>query len=290
MPTTAELTENSRQGFAPENPDRIGFDAELSRNLRWGCDHAYDETVVGLAVYVRNDPVNGVDPNGRETIYINGGSVTVTANLPGVDPIAAAFGLGIAGAFGGGSGFDQMQIELTDLGIDPFGGGGGRFIRVKNPSKGGANQDRIRAVLNWIKTNVDKDCANWLGGIGGAIDSILGDPADERTVLIGHGEFDDSAIGAFTGNAPSQTDIPDGYAMTVNDTGLFFKSISGMTAGGYNGGTSQAQVFIMLHELGHWLNAGGYQSDFDNQDAGKSNDNLVKQKCGKTLNGAKNIP
>jgi len=65
MVTAAELSENSRQGFDFQNAARIGLASELRRNPRWRCGHIYDETAVGIAVYVRNDPVNLVDPDGR---------------------------------------------------------------------------------------------------------------------------------------------------------------------------------------------------------------------------------
>jgi hypothetical protein len=65
MAMTAALTENSRQGINFQIPPCIGPGAALSPNLRPGCGHAYDETAVGLVVYVRNDPVNYVDPDGK---------------------------------------------------------------------------------------------------------------------------------------------------------------------------------------------------------------------------------
>ena len=65
MATTTALTENSRQGINSKIPPCIGLEARLSRNLRPGCGHGYDETPVGLVVYVRNDPVNYIDPDGR---------------------------------------------------------------------------------------------------------------------------------------------------------------------------------------------------------------------------------
>jgi hypothetical protein len=68
MSMAEQLSENSRQGFAAENPPCIGGETDLSQNLRWGCGHVYDETPVGLAVYVRNDPVNEIDPNGQRWI------------------------------------------------------------------------------------------------------------------------------------------------------------------------------------------------------------------------------
>ena len=72
MVTTEALTGNSRQGIKPKTPPCIGFDGWLSRNLRPGCGHAYDETPVDLVVYVRNDPVNLVDPEGRDWEMVNG--------------------------------------------------------------------------------------------------------------------------------------------------------------------------------------------------------------------------
>jgi len=61
----AELSENSHQGFAVQKQACIRAGTDLSRNLRWGCGHIYDETPVDIAVYVRNDPVNLVDPDGQ---------------------------------------------------------------------------------------------------------------------------------------------------------------------------------------------------------------------------------
>lgn len=65
MATTAALIENSRQGINFQIAPCIVPGAPLSPNPRWGCGHRYDETPVGLVVYVRNDPVNLVDPDGR---------------------------------------------------------------------------------------------------------------------------------------------------------------------------------------------------------------------------------
>jgi len=65
MVTTGALTENSRQGINSQIPPCIGLGSRLSPNPRPGCGHAYDETPVGLVVYVRNDPVNFIDPDGR---------------------------------------------------------------------------------------------------------------------------------------------------------------------------------------------------------------------------------
>jgi hypothetical protein len=75
MATTAALSENSRQGINSKIPPCIRPEAWLCPNLRPGCGHAYDETPVGLIVYVRNDPVNYIDPDGMQPVP---GSNTVT--------------------------------------------------------------------------------------------------------------------------------------------------------------------------------------------------------------------
>ncbi len=75
MATTAALTENSRQGINSQISHCIGPAAWLSPNPRPGCGHAYDETPVDLVVYVRNDPVNLIDPDGLSAVTIPKGVV-----------------------------------------------------------------------------------------------------------------------------------------------------------------------------------------------------------------------
>jgi hypothetical protein len=59
---------------------------------------------------------------------------------------------------------------------------------------------------------------------------------------------------------------------------------------GYDDGTSQAQVAILLHELAHLLGSANFQADFGNPGAGAANDRLVRQNCNGTSNAARNIP
>jgi hypothetical protein len=156
--------------------------------------------------------------------------------------------------------------------------------------------------MSWINQNIDDECAKWLSGVRNAITGLLGDPSNPDTVTIGHGDFDTRAVSAFAGNNPNETDLPPGYGMTINNLGAFFVGSytqSGTTyqlsANGYGGGTSQAQVAILLHELAHFLSsaglgAAGFQPDFNNPGAGTANDRLVRQSCQRTLNAATNIP
>jgi hypothetical protein len=68
-----QLSENSRQGFAAEKPFGIRLESDLSRHRYWECGYVYDETPVDLAVYVRNDLVNNIDPAGMD--WINASSI-----------------------------------------------------------------------------------------------------------------------------------------------------------------------------------------------------------------------
>jgi len=205
-------------------------------------------------------------------------------------------------------GDDEVLEDCSEVGAsgggagDNRGGGGGDpakgFIKVANPSTTGPQEAQIFKDLDWLKQNADSKCTQWLSGLGDAISGLEGDKSDPSTAVIGHGTFDNITVAAFTGNNPNQTDLPPGYAITVNDAGAFFNgtitSASGqqqsLTVAGYAGGSSQAQMMILLHEFGHLLGAAGFQSDFNNSGAGAANDKLVKQNCQGTLNAAQNIP
>jgi hypothetical protein len=58
----------------------------------------------------------------------------------------------------------------------------------------------------------------------------------------------------------------------------------------YTGGTLKGQAAILLHELGHLMSAAGgaagFQYDAGKRKAGRSNDNLVDQNCGKLIGGS----
>ncbi len=56
---------------------------------------------------------------------------------------------------------------------------------------------------------------------------------------------------------------------------------------GIPGGTSKAQVFVILHELAHAVSAKGFEDDFRNSDAGKRNDDRINDHCRKTLGEVK---
>jgi hypothetical protein len=244
--------------------------------------------------YVRNNPVVLIDPDGRDPITpnpdilqpLNGElvlfSVTVWAPMElygTINNIPQAPWQAYMGGRNTIRVWDDEHPRITQ--INPG------YITVHNPSKTGPQENRISQVMSWISANIDKGCTQWLSGVSDAIDSLLGNPSDEATVLIGHGQFN-PLIAAFTGNNSKQTNLPAGYAITVNNAGAFFNSQ--YKVGGLAGGSGRAQVHILLHELAHFLNAAGFQDDFNNSRAGISNDRLVKKHCGKMVRDAKNIP
>jgi hypothetical protein len=132
-----------------------------------------------------------------------------------------------------------------------------------------------------------------VSGLGNKLTSLLGDPTNEDSVLIGHGTFSANRIvNAVVGSDFNyvNSNMPPGLIMGINDAGAFFKSIPGSNVGGYTGGIFQAQVFIILHEMAHYLSATGMVSDFGNSTAVAANDALVNQHCKGTLNAAGKTP
>ena len=72
--------------------------------------------------------------------------------------------------------------------------------------------------------------------------------------------------------AATARDLPRLFII-VNGEGLFF----------YGGGLSD-QLYILLHELAHVVEAPGFRkSEQDSAEAQRQNDALLRQKCGKTL-------
>jgi hypothetical protein len=236
-------------------------------------------------MYVRNDPVNRIDPDGRQDItlwhdeqafwnYMFYYGLAYISDIFIDQPIRVSS----AGFVFGGA---------TDSYTNSGGGGGGSnatFVHVWGVSQLGEEQDKILRVLDYIKNNINDDCKNSLVGVIGYIDQIV------KGNAIAHAQFDTS-IDAFIGGDASTTDLPSGIAIAINDLGLFFNASLLKTEGGYEGGTPQAQVLILLHELGHLTNAFG-ANDHDAGDQSKvdANNGYIKQKCGALLNATTIIP
>jgi hypothetical protein len=175
-------------------------------------------------------------------------------------------------------------------------------ILVANPSQSVPNQQTITNVLNDILQGLNSGtypgCSRWLTGaapfsVSNFISTIIGANS------YGHGTFNDNGTAAFAGQKNQDgtlVGVPVSWAFTVNDAGAFFNAKWGdltFTVGrkAYQGGTLRAQAAILTHELGHLMNesagATGFQHDAGNKKAGRANDKLVDQNCGKLIGSFK---
>ena len=181
-------------------------------------------------------------------------------------------------AAGGGGGEPPPSPGGGDSGEDPA-----ATLQVSNLSKSGANYNKVASTLQGIVSNIDPKCLTFLQSGGENLSEYVNELLDNQLLAVA--DFT-STIGAFTGTGG--TDIPAGTAsIVVNNTGAFFNSGFTVDAGKYQGGTVKADVFILLHELGHALGATGFQADYNNSAAGKSNDKLIGSNCSATLKASK---
>jgi hypothetical protein len=175
-------------------------------------------------------------------------------------------------------------------------------VTVSGFSQTGANQETITNVLNDIlqglQSSPDRSCTIWLNGrtqyqISAFVTQLISLNA------YGHGQFSDNDTAAFVGDTNKDgtpTGKPVSAAIAVNDAGAFFNAKSGnktLTVGrrGYTGGTLQGKAAILIHELAHLQNANGgargFKADAGDKQAGRDNDKLVDQNCGKLIGGLK---
>ena len=89
-------------------------------------------------------------------------------------------------------------------------------------------------------------------------------------------------------------DPSTGYLLTINSAGAFFNNSVGVgyankydaQVGSLQGGTPSAQYFILLHELAHYFSADGFIKNDSPLGFQKSNNDLIWEKCNKTIQGA----
>jgi len=249
--------------------------------------------------YVRGNPTNNVDPEGLADY-----SVTVTGSLADVIPWECdlrynRFGINSGWArelFGercGGWATNLLNELNTMRAFEGRGDGGGGAaddsqysIRVSDFSKEGMHQAAIWNTLSLMgaafANGIDPDCDSWLGGATSVVGGLLGSTGRIQDSLVGHGILSDGSVNAFVGGN-SRTNVPPGTALVVNRRGAFFTSNQTTANGSIAGGTFQARVFILLHEVAHLQSASNFLSDGGNAAAGHSNDELLKVKCKKLI-------
>jgi RHS repeat-associated protein len=241
--------------------------------------------------YTRGDPVNRYDPTGLMD-SLTCGSGGYEEDEDGVEEECAVWQ-------------PDSCLLLIDGQVSPFCGNmqAGQFLQtfagptkiaVTGYSRTGAKENTITNDLNDILNQVlTGGCATWLTneGVSGsqlinALEtSVSGGPS------YGYGTLSSNTTAAFVGTMNTDgtpiSGLPGDSSITVNSNGAFFNS--GYTVGSgntqYNGGTLQAQIFILIHELAHLSGAAGFQSDAGNPSAVAKNNALVQKNCGSQIAG-----
>jgi hypothetical protein len=171
------------------------------------------------------------------------------------------------------------------------------FISVMNPSKTGPQEESILRALDLIQARADSKCITAFPNLKDAVSMLEGSRTAD-TLLIGHGEFKGLITAAFTGSNPKYTDIPDGYSIVVNDAGAFFvgkiDTFHTMYTAGMTGGTNEAKVIVLMHEIGHFLQQINLPSpvvpDLNQPALVEQNNETVKHNCGDLLKAAHKLP
>jgi len=300
-------TVDGREKFGTYFRDAIGQDYADQRYYGsgtgsfWGVDagpaNLGDPTTWNRYGYATGDPVNNWDPPGMADCPA--GQVCIFYFPPSPGP----FGGGGVGGSGGRSpiacAISGLGPEADDCGEGDGGGGGaGSFsLTVTGYSRSGPNETKILHTLIIAQDEVvTGDCASWLesqgvsaSDLGNLFDAL--ENSSNGGPTVGWGALNYNNIAAFVGgNNPDGSPVPGLPAdatITVNSNGAFFSSSLSVGSGAtqYNGGTLQAQLFILIHELGHLT--GVLQPDTDNSANENSNNSAVQSNCGKQIAGAK---
>jgi hypothetical protein len=276
MATTEALTENPRQGINSEIPPCFGLDTWLSLSARPGCGHAYNETPVGLVVYVRNDPVNSIDPDGRDVCTPDGEGGYYCR--PGI------------------------WVEPPPPGIGTGGDDGHRCWGGKCGGGGLGEQQRIAAAVSSGKNALTnkEDCRKLLQG------KYEGDVAGLLATIQERGQIRKYTSGSMTfgtkdangnvsvtiaatlgaGGANSIIGIND-FGPFFNPTNTFLRTSSGIQAFDYLSffnrahgadlNEDQFREVIILHELGHAT--GAFGPDANNPEDSMDNTKAVIKDC-----------
>ena len=246
--------------------------------------------------YASGDPINGYDPSGRDTCYVNGdptpcqwepadGALPDPASISETcymlwplwmnDPATYAQFCGGGTGFGGDPG-----------GGDPGGGGGGNGITPQERLEG-ALKDEVTGALN------HSDCAqifgtapDYIGHNDSAGPPDVPTPGELLGNLINGGKYGSIGFGDALGN-PAMTK-PVGSA---NADGFYSKAYIEINLLAFGPDTWNAsghqQGILLLHELGHVLRYFGWKGgDFyqgDEYAAGVNNNSIIDTACGKYL-------
>jgi RHS repeat-associated protein len=249
-------------------------------------------------IYGFNDPINNGDPTGREPCAY---SVCVTTPPPPppapiIDLTLLAFASG--GLFGGGGGMSPYAAMMAAVGAPPGPAEVDAIVaqavqaagipQIFNSRIGGPGVYRALAdVWNRLGSGGQSstDCLNFLNSQGGDARALIGALIDNGKVGVGEIRVLANAASPGIGAA---TDPSAQFAFVINTEGGFFNQIAGVNPGGY-GNQTQAQDYILLHELSHLLGTiqrdTGLGSAAADAAAQRANDNTINTNCGNFIRG-----
>lgn len=245
MATMAASAENSRQGINSEIPPCIGLDTRLSLSARPGYGYVYDETPAGLVVYVRNDPLNLVDPDGRQF-----GVACAYMGREGGCNTWLFYWIG-----SGGGNPDEYSDDGSDY--DPMAGDG----EPATPSI----SDLINSAVTMARGLLTGDCAEFLqGNYDGNLSDLLGSMQQKgwiRPIDYQQGSLRDGKVDVTIAWTAGSLIYVNKYGPFENPTNTFLRTPSGVTSYDYlafwnrtfntSFDADQMRAAVILHELGH---------------------------------------
>ncbi len=239
--------------------------------------------------YTHGDPINHLDPTGAypcggDFASDGSGTFSVTVNDCSSDA-------GGGGGAGRGINFAWVWMNIADV--------RGETILSQQTKAVRSTVIRLRGALS-----SDSDCLGWLmSGIAGddlasfnkLFNALIG--VGGQSPLAGAVNFAqvglDPLVGD-TGNGYTGTDIGTGFAININTSGAFFTNTVGV---GYatnpmiksiQPASPRAQMFIVLHEVAHYFQAPGFIQADNTTGRQTFNNDLLGQKCSKTIASAPN--
>ena len=265
--------------------------------------------------YTRGDPVNRADPGGMDDCPVQYCmSMNVWVDTPdafaytgtgggGTDPMLLFTAEETSGSpcYGEGSNITQDCIDwLTGFAAQAYGSGDQPpAMNMEGTSAPTAIKNvmpLVSGIFNTLSTVLSgTSCGNWfsaglaVSGNGQFPGQSLSDfLSNFLPQFVGRGDF----VGGNSNSVQGSSLLPSGYTIAVNNQGAFFNAVpNGQVIGGgqtygaaiasINGGSVQAQAFLMLHEVAHLF--GMIQDDSNDPTMVAHNNDLIWQNCGNVL-------
>jgi hypothetical protein len=299
MATAAGLTENSHQGFEAEKPPRIRLDGRLSRNMRWGYGHIYDETPVEIAVYVRNDPINRMDPDGHQDECSPGVDFCVVVN--DIPPSNPEYYIGSGGPYF----YDITQYYNQSLAIMMY---TGSISTSSLQSAWQGVQYLWMQLMYGVNTNITNDqrwteYSNALSQVqgrmtGGCLDFInrvinkLGSEGMLNSTIksaqdllnVASSSLSVNVYGAAANTQLSPGSPARGYHFALTQGNTIYLGEDFFNPGTYAAAGGGDQVSTLIHEFFHLLSVGNgkqlEEGDLNNVSDTKNFGNDMRTDCG----------